>query len=260
MVKVEFFAASAYVESIREKTILARQAKEQNGYVIGSVPLGYTKAEVLGANGQRSHVEYRIDVDQAATVTRVFEHAASGKGLLAIVHAFHEAGVVNPDGTSWSTSGVREILKRETYRGVLVTGKTKWERKGGAKKKVRCPESEWRRVEAPELRIISEELWQAARASIGQRRDTYLRSHDGPAPGQAGVGRGVEVPALLVLALRPLRCQAGGRVADEQAHQGTVARMSATRGARAARRAASGWRCRWMTSTRELSGRSRTTC
>ena len=52
----------------------------------------------------------------------------------------------------WSTTGVREVLHRELYRGQIVYGKTRWQDKGGTRIKVDVPEAKWLRLEAPELR------------------------------------------------------------------------------------------------------------
>jgi len=41
------------------------------------------------------------------------------------------------------------------------------------------PESEWLRVPAPELRIVDEELWDAAHARLAATRQTYLRTQGG---------------------------------------------------------------------------------
>lgn len=56
---------------------------------------------------------------------------------------------------------MRHILLNERYRGVVLWGKTKKIRapETGKRLQRRTPESEWRRREIPEQRIVSDELW-----------------------------------------------------------------------------------------------------
>lgn len=53
------------------------------------------------------------------------------------------------------------MLRNEKYHGVVVWDRTRKERNPETHKKVsaRRPESEWRHVNVPELRIVPEELW-----------------------------------------------------------------------------------------------------
>ena len=44
--------------------------------------------------------------------------------------------------TGWAPTGIREMLRRETYIGRVVWGKTRWVDRGGTKVKVRRPEAE----------------------------------------------------------------------------------------------------------------------
>lgn len=71
-------------------------------------------------------------------------------------------------------TGVRAIVFRELYRGRIVWGKTRWVDKGGTKVKVDSPESEWLTLAAPALRIVPEELWQAAHDRLERTRQTYV--------------------------------------------------------------------------------------
>ena len=62
---------------------------------------------------------------------------------------------------TWAQSSVRHILLNERYRGVVVWGKTKKVLSPETGKRIyrSRPTGEWRRVEIPVQRIVSEELW-----------------------------------------------------------------------------------------------------
>ena len=62
------------------------------------------------------------------------------------------------------------MLRNERYHGVSVWGRTKKARNPETGKKVSrtTAESEWRRVEVPDWRLVSEELWKAVQGRLGQ--------------------------------------------------------------------------------------------
>jgi Recombinase zinc beta ribbon domain/ABC transporter substrate binding protein/Recombinase len=73
-------------------------------------------------------------------------------------------------------------------RGQIVYGKTRWQDKGGTRIKVDVPEAKWLRLEAPELRIISEDLWEAAHARMAATHAVYLRRTNGQLGGKPESG------------------------------------------------------------------------
>ena len=108
----------------------------------------------------------QIDPNQAATIRRMFERYAGGHSMKRVAIDLNRDGVVSPQPRegrpqSWAQSSVRHILLNERYRGVVLWGKTKKIRSPETGKRVyrRKPESEWRRPEIPEQRIVSDELW-----------------------------------------------------------------------------------------------------
>jgi site-specific DNA recombinase len=140
--------------------------------------------------GEAKSRHREIDPEQARVVVKIFELAAEGLGLLRIAKRLNSEGVRNPTAQDWrqsneraagtfSTTGIREVLHRSLYRGVQTYGKTKWVRAGGKKRKVDVPESEWVKRERPELRIVSDDLWQRAHDRLAATRAVYLRRNDG---------------------------------------------------------------------------------
>jgi hypothetical protein len=82
---------------------------------------------------------------------------------------------------SWCPASIQHILHNERYRGVMIWGKTVKVRSQETGKRIyrRKPESEWRRREISEQRIISEELW----AFVCRRFEVVQRLYD-CGPGQ----------------------------------------------------------------------------
>ena len=54
------------------------------------------------------------------------------------------------------------MLHRPLYRGEIVWNRSEKVSRGGTKKQRKQPETEWVRLDAPELRIVPEDLWQTA--------------------------------------------------------------------------------------------------
>ena len=80
---------------------------------------------------------------------------------------------------AWAPSSVRAVLYRELYRGEIVWNRTKKRDSWGVKRQRLRPESEWLRVSVPNLRIVSDDLWEAAHARLDATRRSYLRTQGG---------------------------------------------------------------------------------
>jgi DNA invertase Pin-like site-specific DNA recombinase len=157
----------------RRKTITrVRRAAFNNhekGYVAGGTVYGYRNERLPGAGKQP--VRRVVNDEQAGIVRRIFEMARDGYGLVRIAKALNAEGVHAPRA-KWEATGVREVLRRDLYRGIEVFGRVK---RTGPKSRVRLPESEWKRRECPELRIVSDELWTAAHARMAENSAQFLR-------------------------------------------------------------------------------------
>jgi hypothetical protein len=113
---------------------------------------------------------------------------ARGMGHRSIARTLNEERVPSPlQGTNspikrmWNAAAIRDILKRDRYRGVHVWNKTKMVRNPTTKRKeqVARPESEWERVDVPEWRIVSDELWDAVQAENARRQDCWKKGYGG---------------------------------------------------------------------------------
>jgi site-specific DNA recombinase len=159
----------------------AMRRKAAAGQVTGGRVFGYDNLEVLGANGERSHVERRINEAEAAVIRRMFELCAAGAGLTRITKTLNAEGVPAPRPQlgrphAWATSSVRAVLRRPLYKGEVVWNRTRKRDRWGQHRQHARPEAEWMRTPAPALRIVSEDLWARAHAELAGRAKRSTRA------------------------------------------------------------------------------------
>jgi site-specific DNA recombinase len=127
-------------------------------------------------------VVWEINPAQAEVVTRIFQLFADGHGRQNIAKILNGEGIKAATGKSWDSAVVRQIIHRDVYRGVIVWGKSKRVKRGGTSKIVKVT-VEPIVVERPELRIVSDLLWDAAHARRKSREAGQLRAADGKLAG-----------------------------------------------------------------------------
>jgi site-specific DNA recombinase len=181
------FSSEMEREKISQRTSAAMRSRARHGHIAGGRTFGY----------RREAGEERVVPEQAAVIRRIFEEIAASRGLATVAKRLNADGVPSPrPGRPWSMSGVRAIVFRETYRGRLRWGATRWTRRGGRRIKHDVPEAEWVTRDAPDLRIVPEALWQAAHDRMDRTRATYLRAMGGRLLGRPESG--IESKYLLV--------------------------------------------------------------
>src|SRR5262249_1438905 len=159
--------ASHEAEASSKRTREQKRSKYAKAINVDGKVYGYRNV------GDPKHRRREIVPKEAAIVKRMFEMSADGYGLLRIAKMLTPRRIPSPPGRGWASTGIREMLKRDLYRGVSVYGKTRWEWRNGDKFKVDVPEKEWLHVPAPELRIISDGLWKRVRDRQEETRKTY---------------------------------------------------------------------------------------
>lgn len=125
------------------------------------------------AAGEPVRGERRINEAEAEIVRRIFREFAAGRSPRAIALDLNREGVPGPFGRAWGDTTIRGhacrgngILNNELYIGCLVWNRQRFIKDPSTGRRVsrRNPEVEWIRSEVPELRIVDDELWQAAKA------------------------------------------------------------------------------------------------
>jgi site-specific DNA recombinase len=178
MLSLTSFAAEMEREKAKQRTHDAMLRKAKAGHVTGCKVFGYDNIDVLAADGHRVHVTRKINEAEAAIVREIFQQFAAGLGLKTIAKRLTARHVVPPrhGRHGWCHTALREIIHRELYRGVIIWNRTQTVQRGGTRTQRQRPESEWLRIDAPELRIVPEDLWQLVHERVQQRQKSYLRS------------------------------------------------------------------------------------
>jgi site-specific DNA recombinase len=217
------YASQMEREKGRQRTHDALLRKARTGHVPGGAVYGYRNVEVHGPNGTRSHVVREIAPEQATVLVRLFRWYAEGLGLRTIAARLNAEGAPAPRAHGWAPTAIREMLRREDYRGVVTWNRTERIIRKGTEKQRPRPEAEWVQTDAPHLRIIPDDLWAAVQARLHANETHYTRSARGGLKGGA-VRRGDdESPYLLTGLATCATC--GGPM-------GTVTRMHGTGGHR----------------------------
>ncbi|WP_069188688.1 recombinase family protein, partial [Candidatus Terasakiella magnetica] len=155
--------AQNQLEEIRVKTIRGQRGKVLEGLSAGGIAYGY-KQKPDGEKGEREIEPYEAEI-----VKRIFTSYLNGMSPRKIAATLNEEGIPGPSNRDWQDTTIRGQVKRGTgllnndlYRGQLVWNKCSYIKNPKTGKKVAKPnpESKWETYEVPELRIISDELWQ----------------------------------------------------------------------------------------------------
>jgi site-specific DNA recombinase len=176
-----------YLEGLREKTFRGVEQLALQGLHTGGRVFGYRHVAIESSTQRDSFgrpviegVRLAIDSSQVPTVTRIFERYASGDSMKRIAIDLNRDGIASPQARpgrlrSWAQSSIRHILLNERYRGIVIWGKTKKVRSPETGKRIyrRKPESDWRRVEVSEQRIVSDKLWKRTHERIHLVREFY---------------------------------------------------------------------------------------
>ena len=167
------FGALQNAEYVKNMSLKSRRGVEGtilNGRQSGRLPYGYRKVPVIHADGSVENGHREIVPEEAAVVERIFRDTEAGLSLLDICRALTEEGVSGPRGKPWRPGALygnkhkgTGILRNRLYKGETVWGRTevKRNRRAGTKKNKVRPQHEWTVIPAPDLRIVSDELFEA---------------------------------------------------------------------------------------------------
>jgi site-specific DNA recombinase len=166
-----------------------------NGFNAGGRSYGYKHVPIEDPN-RKDHlgrpvvvaVKREIEPEQARQVRRIFEWFVEGYSPRQIADNLNALRVPPPSATwnrrirqsrGWSGSAIYGDLKRgfgilcnPLYVGMYIWNRTRRliDPDTKSRKHQPRPESEWVVTEAPELRIVSQELWDAAQSCLQAQR------------------------------------------------------------------------------------------
>ena len=182
--------AQAYLKDLAEKTKRGQLGRALKGKIPGGKAYGY---DVLPA-GAEGAGERSINAAEAAVVRRIFELFAAGVSPREIAKRLNAEQVPGPDGRPWGDTTIRGQADRGTgiLNNALYVGRLEWNRcsyvkdpRTGKKVARPNPRERWEIVPVPELRIVSDELWDAVKARQVEVRIVMSRDADGNALNRA---------------------------------------------------------------------------
>ncbi|RDD96185.1 recombinase family protein [Paracoccus pantotrophus] len=175
--------SALYLKDLAQKTHRGLEGRVRDGKSAGGISYGYKVHRELRADGTLTTGERVIDPNEAAIVTRIFTEYAAGRSARTIAAALNDEGIPSPDSGkgngTWGPSTISGNWKRGTgiLNNELYIGRLIWNRQSfpkdpkTQKRQARMnPPEEWVIEEVPELRILSDDLWQQAKDRQGAIR------------------------------------------------------------------------------------------
>ncbi|MCW0984056.1 recombinase family protein [Agrobacterium sp. BT-220-3] len=162
-----------FLKDLAAKTHRGLRGRVEQGKAGGGISYGYKVVKKLDGRGDPIRGDREIDEHEATIVRRIFRDYAAGVGPRAIAKSLNDEGIAGPEGKLWSDTTIRGHVKRgtgivnnELYVGRLIWNRQRYVKNPSTGKRVSRlnPESEWTVTEVSELRIVDNELWQAAKS------------------------------------------------------------------------------------------------
>jgi site-specific DNA recombinase len=172
---VRGYAAKVEHEKIKERTIRGRLARLAAGKPLPGykAPYGY-----VWADDAKTRLE--IDPVTGPIVQRIFQMAAGGGSLRAIVTTLNAAGVPGPLGGRWAWSSLRVILHREVYLGRWVALRRLMVRVNGRRVQVARPVDEHQTLAGVAPALIDEETFRLVQERLRRNKQQAARNNRDP--------------------------------------------------------------------------------
>lgn len=172
-----------------------QQGSVRQGKATGGVAYGYRRVAKLDDKGEAIRGLREIDTAKAAIVERIFREYVRGDSPMSISARLNEEGIPAPRGRFWhpgTIAGQRGfgILANRIYEGVIVYGRTRavLDRKTRTKR-MKPGREELVYGDAPHLRIIPAELWDAVQDQLAQRQSPRPERQRRPKHVLSGLGK-----------------------------------------------------------------------
>ena len=172
-----------FLKDLADKTRRGLRGRVEAGKSGGGRCYGYRVVRALGEHGLATG-EREVDAEQAAIVVRIFREFVNGVSTKAIAKQLNAEGVPGPRGGTWGPSTIHGhagrgtgILNNRLYTGEMVWNRQQYVKNPDTGRRVsrRNPTSALVVTPVPLLRIVPDDLWEAAKARQGETR-RMLRS------------------------------------------------------------------------------------
>ncbi|MTI01543.1 recombinase family protein, partial [Roseibium sp. RKSG952] len=167
--------AEQFSKDLGAKTKRGQVGSTHRGRVAAGIAYGYDVSPATDQNRV-------INVEKAEVVRRIFEDFANGLAPAKIASSLNAEGVSGPSGGLWQSSTIRGNAKRQTgilrnraSIGQVVYGQMRFRKDPKTGKRTSIPGDNPLTVDAPDLRIVPQGLWDAVAnrlKSISREMDT----------------------------------------------------------------------------------------
>ncbi|MDP1964715.1 MAG: recombinase family protein [Reyranella sp.] len=171
-----------FLKDLAAKTHRGIRGRVEKGKSGGGLCYGYDVVGHTNAEGEPIRGERAINLIEAEIIRRVFRAFAAGISPRAIARHLNDEGIPGPVGALWTDSTLRGhaargtgLINNELYIGKLVWNRLRYIKDPTTGKRVSRinPREKWITTEVPELRIVDDALWQAAKARQGELAIKY---------------------------------------------------------------------------------------
>jgi len=230
MLTLKSYASEVERQKASQRARDALERKALKGHNTGGRVYGYDNVWVYpdgrkvvatpGEKGEgKAYTEYRVSEREADIVRRIFRMRADGHGVRLIAKTLNGDPNYRDEGRhyfdrqtppapwkrtgSWAPSSLWSMLHNIRYTGKIPFGRHRKAYRHGTK--TRLKQDQHLLIDAPQLRIIEPDLWEAVRQRRKTARASYLRNTKGNAWGRPQSGR----PAKYLLS-GLMRCEPCG--------------------------------------------------
>nr|WP_240497769.1 recombinase family protein [Thioclava sp. F34-6] len=166
-----------FLKDLAAKTRRGLRGRVESGHSGGGNSYGYDVVRRLGPDGLPVTGERTINPTEAEIIQRIFKEFSEGHSPKAIAKGLNADHVPGPRGALWRDTAIRGhrmrgtgLLNNELYIGRLVWNRLRYMKDPETGKRVsrRNPPEEWIIKDVPKLRIIDDNLWEAAKRRQGE--------------------------------------------------------------------------------------------
>ena len=161
--------AAEYLGYVKDVMGAGRMKSFAEGKIISTPPYGYDKEKLKDEKGYKL-IPHPIE---SPYVKRIFDLCCEGLGATAIANYLNERNVKPRKKAYWEPSSIRDILKNETYIGILTWGKNPIKKileNGKAKKKRFYNQDGFKVAKGLHEPLITKEQFELAQEMMKSRR------------------------------------------------------------------------------------------
>lgn len=163
LVSFEGIVSQQEIRDTRHRVVRGMVGQLERGYMIAAPAFGYSLKREADSRGNPVGSQWVINEGEAGIVREIFERRARGESMHEIARSLNDRGVPTRrparkvDGGYWRPSSIRNVLANTIYSGVFVwngstTARARAAKVGAVLEPIAYPR--------PQLRIVSDEMWQ----------------------------------------------------------------------------------------------------